>query len=185
MSNYMNYSLSNMTEVDLINYRFPTTRNEFRKEIIKVFLDEIPGNGKGRLCSRYEYTVKVLKSNNRVILKRPAQFNNGFDFTLNVSGINFNAGIKDKRATQRPSHHHILTDLRLKKESDPVLYEKLIEQITKTYNCQCYSLLSTDFTFGYPSELILECLKWLFLEQDVTYWNYSGRAMLYNKISEI
>jgi len=33
---------------------------------------------------------------------------------------------------------------------------------------------------GYPIDLILGVVKWLFIEQDVRYWNYSGRAMLFS-----
>lgn len=27
-------------------------------------------------------------------------------------------------------------------------------------------------------------IKWLWIEQDVTYWNFSGRAMLYQSLKE-
>jgi hypothetical protein len=36
--------------------------------------------------------------------------------------------------------------------------------------------------FGEPYELILKTLRWLFIEQDVTYWSGQGRNMLYNGI---
>jgi len=63
-------------------------------------------------------------------LKRPAQFNNGFDFTLNVSNINFNPnGI----ATTRPTHGNIYEDLVLKKKTNPKLYKKIKIQIDKIF----------------------------------------------------
>ena len=40
------------------------------------------------------------------------------------------------------------------------------------------------FEMGIEIEGILKIVKWLFLEQDVTYWNYSGRAMLYQSLKD-
>ena len=34
------------------------------------------------------------------------------------------------------------------------------------------------FQKGFPVEMLLKILKWLFIEQDITYWNYDGRKML-------
>jgi hypothetical protein len=36
------------------------------------------------------------------------------------------------------------------------------------------------FTFkvGLPVDALLKVLKWMFIEQDLTYWNWSGRRML-------
>lgn len=34
----------------------------------------------------------------------------------------------------------------------------------------------------HPIEIILLALKWLFIEQDFTYWNNSGRFMLYDTL---
>lgn len=31
----------------------------------------------------------------------------------------------------------------------------------------------------------MKSLKWLFIEQDVTYWNRSGRTMLYKSLSKL
>lgn len=42
-----------------------------------------------------------------------------------------------------------------------------------------------DFVSGYSSELIIKTLKWLFIKQDIRYWNYSGRDMLWDGIKEI
>lgn len=46
-----------------------------------------------------------------------------------------------------------------------------------------------DFTDGdgilRPIAIILLAIKWLFIEQDITYWNWSGRNMLYNQLIEM
>lgn len=170
-----------MTKIDLTKHIFSSDRSLMRKEIIKLFLEEKPGTGRGDLTSRYQYVV-LKKKEHEVYLKRPAQFNNGFDFTLNVSNINFN---KSGRATTRPTHGNIIDDLKLKKQSNKSLFQELVNQIDKIYNCELADKKQFDFEIGLDSEILLECIKWLFIEQDVTYWNYSGRAMFYSGIKSI
>ena len=170
-----------METIHLTNHDFPNDRALIRNEIINLFLAEKPGTGKGEFTSKYKYITKII-DDKEVYLSRPAQFNNGFDFTLNVSNINFNP---DGRATTRPTHQNIFDDLNLKKEANPELYIELVEQIDKIYDCKKPTKLVFGFGAGLKSEILLECIKWLFIEQDVTYWNYSGRAMFYSGIQEI
>jgi hypothetical protein len=170
-----------MNIINLINHEFSSNRVDFRKELVNLFLNETQGKGRGKLTSRYRYIVKVI-GENKVYLQRPAQFNNGFDFTLNVSGINFNP---KGRSTTRPTHNNILDDLHSKKEVDEILYNELRVQIDRIYDCQEPIRLNFDFGIGLNSEILLECIKWLFAEQDVTYWNYSGRVMFYTGILDI
>jgi hypothetical protein len=173
-----------MGKVDISKIKFSNDRNDLRKEIINTFLNENPGTGKGNLTSRYQYVTKVLDDGREVYLSRPANFNNGFDFTLNVSGTNFNKGL-GKRASTRPTHDNIFQDLRNKKKENLNSFKLLQTQIDLIYNCQNPAQTKFDFKSGHPSELILECIKWLFVEQDVTYWNYSGRTMFYGGIKGI
>jgi hypothetical protein len=170
-----------MNIINITNHNFTDDRAEIRKEIINLFLAENPGTGKGEFTSKYRYITKIVEDK-EVYLSRPAQFNNGFDFTLNVSNINFNP---DGRATTRPTHQNIFDDLNLKKEANPELYFELVKQIDKIYDCKKPTKLVFAFGVGLKSEILLECIKWLFIEQDVTYWNYSGRAMFYGGIKQI
>ena len=170
-----------MNIINLTNHKFSYNRVDFRKELISLFLDETSGTGKGELTSRYRYIVKIV-GKNEIYLQRPAQFNNGFDFTLNVSGINFNP---NGRSTTRPTHGNIIEDLYSKKGGNENLYNELRVQIDRIYDCQEPIRLNFDFGIGLNSEILLECIKWLFAEQDVTYWNYSGRAMFYSGILDI
>jgi hypothetical protein len=170
-----------MNIINLTNHIFPNNRDQIRKDIINIFLNETPGTGKAEKTSRYRYITKSIGVHD-IYLSRPAQFNNGFDFTLNVSNINFNPS---GRATTRPTHQNILDDLELKKNAEINLYNKLKIQIDNIYNCEEPTQTKFDFCIGLDSEILLECVKWLFIEQDVTYWNYSGRAMFYGGICEI
>ncbi len=171
--------------IDKIGYVLPVNRKDIRRTIVEWFLDEVPGTGKGEKTSRYTYQVEILNDGKIIFLRRPAWLKKGFDFTVNVSDINFNESIKGKRSTKMPSHDHILDDLRKKKAEDNKCYIKLFEEIEKIYKC-CNNINYTiPFKSGYSSELILKCLKWLFIEQDIRDWNYSGRVMLFEEIKDI
>ena len=53
--------------------------------------------------------------------------------------------------------------------------------LKKTYYCEYADLSildSLDFKSGFSCDLLVKTLKWLFIEQDIRYWNYSGRDML-------
>ena len=66
-----------------------------------------------------------------------------------------------------------------KKNENLELYRKLYDLIDDVYNCKDISseeISKLTFTTGYSAEHILKVLKWLFIEQDIRYWNYSGRA---------
>jgi hypothetical protein len=154
------------------------TRRQFRERIIQELLKEEPGTGKGELTSKYTYFVETLANGTRIFLTRPARLNNGFDFEIRVEGMKFTSA--KGRTTNRPSHPVIFHDLIQKKAESGKAYSDLFKLIEDVYNCneispEDYSHLT--FASGLPVDMLLFIIKWLFIEQDVTYWNYSGRAM--------
>jgi hypothetical protein len=154
------------------------TRQQFRERIIQEFLKEEPGTGKGELASKYTYFVETLANGTRIFLTRPARLNNGFDFEIRVEGMKFTSA--KGRTTNRPSHPVIFDDLIQKQAENGKAYSDLFKLIEGVYNCneispEDYSHLR--FASGLPVDMLLFIIKWLFIEQDVTYWNYSGRAM--------
>lgn len=159
------------------------TRKEIRNQVIMKFLSEEPGTGKGDKCSKYIYEVEKLKNGNKVYLRRPASLNKGVDFTVHIENIKFRA----KGIVDMPSHNDIIEDLRLKLMENPYEYKKVKVIINKLYSCENISeseYSKVYFNDGHPIDGILKAIKWLFIEQDVTYWNWSGRAMLYNGLKE-
>ena len=162
------------------------TRNEVRKKVIYVFLNESPGTGRGELATRYNYIVAKLKKRNKVILARPANKRFGFDFLIRVENTNFN--ISGKRSSN-PKHEDILNDLQKKANCNNSKYNNLLEYICDIYNCsidvESADLEKLNFDRGFDPDLILHVLKWFFIEQDIRYWNYSGRKMLMDKILSI
>jgi len=172
------------------------TRVTIRDEVIGWFLNEVPGTGNGVNTSYYEYVVDNY-SNYEIFLKRPAMLNKGFDFTVNVRSTNVSSKISfltksGKRKVSNPSHDNIIDILdNLKKANSSFYTQNIIPIINQIYNCQSPGLgqqsiasfsLSHLANQQFPIEIILLCLKWLFIEQDITYWNWSGRNKLYSTL---
>lgn len=167
-----------------VNYTLPVTnRAQMRSDLISQFITEVPGSGTGNNASHYIYNVETLGNNYGIFLKRPTQLNKGFDFTVNISGLFF----KKNRQYPNPSHADIIAALQDCKNNYPTIYQNQIKQyIQDIYNCRqvCFNSLTgakfNDFNqVQHPIEIILLAIKWLFMEQDCAYWNYSGRAMFY------
>ena len=159
---------------------FDKDRKEIRDKVIDLFKSENPGKGKGELSTRVIYCVEKI-DNEIIYLKRPAPLNKGFDFEVHVSKKIFFG--RDKT---RPSHECIKTILRKLKASNLNIYNKIQKIIDELYNCNEKNIASIQYVVdGINIELILKCIKWLFIEQDITYWSYSGREMLYKGLKDV
>lgn len=162
-------------------------RASIRKEIAELFIMENPGTGKDEDCSRYRYIVERYETY-RIVLNRPTGLNKGFDFTVNIDGMYF----KKKRRYQNPSHNDIIESLRYVKnhyENEKYdLIKGIINNLFECKNVSFDSLQNINFIDGdgtnRPIAILLLAVKWLFIEQDITYWNWSGRYMLFNKLKE-
>ena len=161
------------------------TRNDVRMRVVNEFANEKSGQGKDAAASRYTYYVETLADGRRVYLRRPAFMYGGFDFVVKVENSNFAA--PNQRARNAPSHQDIISDLEMKRSSNPAEYARLYALIQKVYACHDVSddeLQSPIFSAGFSTEAIVKILKWLFIEQDIRYWSYSGREMLWSGIPE-
>lgn len=159
--------------------------NDIRMNVVNELAKELPGEGKDKLASKYTYYVETLTDQRRIYLRRPAFLHNGFDFVVCVEGINFNP---TGRRRDYPTHDDILNDLREKYNEDPKKYESLYVALNAIYSCSYVDidyLNSISFKSGFPCDLIIKTLKWLFIEQDIRYWNYYGRDMLWKGIHNI
>jgi hypothetical protein len=165
-------------------------RKTIRDNLIIEFLKEEPGTGSGDLSTKYYYYVETTGSDIYIYLNRPARLNKGMDFEVHADNVKFDNESESGRTTKssRPSHKTILTDLKRKKEENPEEYVKMKVLIDKIYNCEIVAdqhMRELNFNSGHHPELILKIIKWLFIEQDMTYWNWSGRAMFYSGINDI
>ena len=160
-------------------------RIQKRLALISCFLNENAGTGRGDYASRYQYNVETY-GNYKIYLKRPTQLNKGFDFTVNVQGMYFK---KNKRYSN-PSHQDIFNALAYCMDTYPKTYDDVRNAIINIYNCIDIDLSYINAYFcdyegtEHPIQIILLAIKWLFMEQDCAYWNYSGRKMLFDRLSE-
>ena len=54
---------------------------------------------------------------------------------------------------------------------------------------ECHDIEDAEYTdmelsTGLPVDYVLKTVKWLFIEQDSRYWNYSGRNMLWGLVPD-
>jgi hypothetical protein len=182
-------------EIEIENYNLKLSkfnkdheknRKNLRKLVIRQFIKEKAGQGKKEKTSRYKYFVEELCSGNRIYLTRPAYFNKGFDFVIHIENYKF-SNKKDY-----PKYKDIKKDLRKKKRNNIRSYYKLLEAIKEVFECKDPNDIYHKYrkrleipNFGLPSELILKVIKWLFIEQDITYWNWSGRNMFMQGVNNI
>lgn len=170
-------------KLQTIEEDFNFNRNKLRQLVIKKMWEELPGYGRQEKTAHYIYYVEKLSDSNRVLLTRPAIQKLGFDYIIRVENYQF------MNNRNNPKHDDILNDLKRKKSKDLENYKQLIDLINSVYLCHDPEdiLVSTQIFFsnGYPIDLILKVCKWFFIEQDIRYWNYSGRTMLKESIDKI
>lgn len=171
-----------------ISYYFSNegSRNDVRMRVIEMFATEVPGTGRGNNTSKYIYYVETLNDGKRVYLQRPANLHYGFDFLVCVENTNYAKNGARKR--NYPKHEDLSKDLLAKKRHNPDMYSRLYQLLKKVYECHDVKeeeISSIRFDVGLPVDHILKTIKWLFIEQDVRYWNYSGRDMTWRIVPKI
>lgn len=170
-----------------ISYNFSNegTRNEVRMRVINKLAQEEPGMGNGDDASKYIYYVEMLADGNRVYLQRPANLHNGFDFLVCVENANY--AETGRRHRNYPKHDDFGYDLLTKKTENPEMYKRLYALLLRVFECHDVTeddIAGISFTSGYQVDHILKAIKWLFIEQDIRYWNYSGRNMTWGLVPE-
>lgn len=155
------------------------SRKELRKFILTTYVEE-------DCNAKLRYYVETLENGKRIYIERPAQLNKGCDFVVFVEDFILYQNGNDKP----PKHDDVLEDLREKKHTLTMdQYEQLKLAIESIYNLEQYNntiqYTQTLPPVGWDYEVLLKLLRWLFIEQDVTYWSGSGRNMLYSAISSI
>lgn len=159
------------------------SRDTLRKKMVEVFLSEKSGYWKNGIkhVTRYKYYVELLKDGRRIYLLRPTFLNKGIDFQVWVEKM-------DGKNDMRPSHEGIFKDLKMKRKENSKHIPLLLKAIDRVWNCEepdhVLKGKKINFKKGFDVELLLKILKWLFIEQDITYWNYDGRGMLKMAIDE-
>ncbi|MEG0979986.1 MAG: hypothetical protein RR305_19875 [Chryseobacterium sp.] len=164
-----------------------TSRADVRKEMLQLFSDELPGTGAGDHSSKYRYCVDTYEDY-QIVLARPAPLNKGLDFIVRIDGLFF----KKNRRYNNPGHSDIINALTYVKEHlTETNYDIIKEELNHLlFENQCSIEKTKSYYFldyegnEHPIAIILLAAKWLFIEQDMTYWNWSGRYMLWNALKE-
>lgn len=150
-----------------------SNREDIRKYLLYLYAEE-------DCKTKLRYYVENLEDGNRVYLERPTFLNKGCDFQIYVENlITYNNG-NDKC----PSHGDVFADLEKKKAAlKPQQYQKLISAIEDIFNIVPYKKIvpiieQLPQPVGWPYDTLLKLVRWLFIEQDITYWAQTGREML-------
>ncbi|WAH42108.1 hypothetical protein NZD89_00890 [Alicyclobacillus fastidiosus] len=174
-------ALYHHTEVDIQPFRNHLDRTAIRKRLLLYFANEEPGTGKLEKTSRYRYCVETMEDGSTIWIVRPGR-RNGNDFRIEVEGHRFGK-------SKTPKYEDVYRDLELKREANPKQFQKFLEFVDAVYACREFkekrlqTLCAKFAGVGYPADLIIRLIKWFLIEQDMTYWNSSGRdCAFYHKL---
>ncbi|WP_423909444.1 hypothetical protein [Candidatus Spongiihabitans sp.] len=156
------------------------TRIDIRKFILNEW-------GKEAVGKKYRYFVEVLDNGKHIYLERPASLNKGCDFKILIEDLFLYKNGYDRP----PSHTDLIDDLMDKKKLlDSQTWSHLIRSIEAVHQIISYEMPSdcknkiNNLGTMSVEQIQLLC-KWLFIEQDITYWSGDGRDMLLKRIKSI
>jgi hypothetical protein len=158
------------------------TRDEIVKKVVNTFI-EIEYGQKGKGIS-FRYPVEKLPNNKRLYISRPGHKKN-FDFKVEVT---------EEMVLEEGKHNQIALCLRDMKQDDPKKFNALLQAIETLFHCKendVDKLVKKNLSLKQPSktgvipETILKILKWMFIMEDIVYWDVEGRAFLYNYLQYV
>ena len=159
-----------------------TERRGVRHEVVSTWLEEEPGTPTQR--HRYQYFVERLSDASRIYLCRPARLNKGMDFVIKCEGfVNYKNG-----KPKPPGHKHLLAEIRDVVVSETEHRPELKHAIESVWACESPDSVLAELPPTLKTlriERILKVAKWMFIEQDLTYWTESGRWKLRQAIEEL
>jgi len=131
------------------------------------------------------WVVDKLHDGRSIFLIRPAWLNKGYDFKVCVEGW-------EESENPAPTHDEIYSDLYWKREHDNwTSFEAICMAVLDVHDgASPQSVLKRysdefNFTVGRTPESLLRVLPWLFIEQDIRYWNYDGRNRTIEKVEQL
>jgi hypothetical protein len=170
---------------EVIEIKGSLVRHEIVRKVINTFIDtENPQRGKG---IKFRYPVENLSIGGQLFISRPGGLRGKWNFDFKVE-------VPEELGLGKGSHDEIILDLKSKKQESPQKFGALLDALTVIYDCSendvdrllgNYPDLQTSFQTGAKSEILLKVVKWMFIMEDIVYWNYQGRSMLYNALKEL
>ena len=148
------------------------------RAMARVFLMQKWGEEKEG--GKYRYFVEKFDNGGRLYLERPGRLNKGCDFVIFLE----NSFLHKNGNDRPPSHKDLFGDLERKKARlAPKHWRALLDAIRAEYDLKTappLALRTGDDELD-AARLTALC-RWFFLEQDLTYWNRTGRHMLWGAI---
>lgn len=138
--------------------------------------------------TNYRYNVERCADGKRLYLLRPTWLNKGFDFQVNVEGLVKVVKLAKGATREMPSHGDVMHDLRSKVAQRPKDAAVLFDAVAAVYDCGKPAEIVNQMPGlaalkeGWPIDQLLYIIKWLMIEQDVSYWLQTGRDMLMSAI---
>lgn len=166
---------------EAIEIKGSLNRDEIVKKVVNIFINnESQQRGHG---VKFRYPVENLSVGKELFILRPAGLRKwNFDFKVEVL---------EEFGLGRGTHDEIKSDFKNKRLENPQKFKDLLEALTTLYNCsendvdqllKNHPNLQESFQTGAKVDVLLKVVKWMFIMEDIVYWNYKGRAKLYNYI---
>jgi hypothetical protein len=160
------------------------SREKTRSRVLNIWMLECPGRGRGDKMQRYRYNVEKLSDGSWVYLLRPAGLNKGCDFVVLCENW-----LRYKNGNPRPpKHEDISSSINQFGRKFPRKLRLLLHAIRLVWECKPVKSLIGKFSPRDNQRLMVErilgIVRWMFIEQDITYWAASGRAMLRGHFEE-
>lgn len=160
----------------MIEIKDSLPRHEIVKKVVNTFIEtEYHNKGKGVI---FRYPVENLPDG-QLFIVRPG-YKKNFDFKVDIP-LEITLGKERQK--------EIAFDLRKKNLTNPRKFKAFLQAIAEIYHCRendvnvvlrKYRALRTPFKTGLKVESLLKIIKWLFIMEDIIYWDSQGRAFLYN-----
>ncbi len=151
-----------------IFYTLPAGDRTYKRyQLVSLFLQEEPGEGKGTLASTYTYTVESW-GRYTICLCRPANLNHGFDFIVNIPIAYFQHD--RNRNPNAPSHDDAVFCLKNCAERYPAAYPFIRNALRSIYNCQEPDLPISKPDSSIPTVSTIQS-KFFYLPLSGSLWN--------------
>lgn len=157
-------------------------RRAMRKQVVEAWLREQPGDRHTRRT--YDYTVEKLCSGDTITLSRPTRLNKGMDFVITCSGFTRYKNGKPKPPTHKDLEKEVAAIATWNQHATRVLRRALADVWSGKDPDYVLKRVPPEFN-RLELERALKLAKWMFIEQDLTYWTESGRWMLREGLEEI
>lgn len=159
------------------------TRKKLRLAVLMKWAEEKRGSADA--YQRYRYNVEHLPNDGLVYLHRPAFKNKGCDFVVHCDPL---IPRHDGKKYKNPRHKDLIRELKLLSRRIKGGKTRVLAAVESVHACKnvtyaCKALCrGVHGKWAFRAERALKVAKWLFIEQDITDWNTSGRDMLMNSI---